>query len=270
MTACCMAASSARPPSVPSLLTVDETSIAGIPDAKIVRIQQFPRPSSRRGEWNAVRAAARPAAPPGPTPPRRPARTSSFETCAPARWRATEVLKSIGNPAPALATAKRTLSATYSWPIQSHASMGPSCAVADIRPTAPPSGPPPRPPIATSAASPLSSICPRQRAADLSRRLRQLRHQRQRRRRRRRGPALARHRPSRARAMVAPGRAGLGPQRDRRICSTCAAALERQGPGHGLGDHRPPARQHAGPAGHAPARPGSRRPRAAARAWPPG
>jgi nicotinate dehydrogenase subunit B len=34
----------------------------------------------------------------------------------------------------ALAEARDALTATYSWPLQSHASMGPSCAVADVKP----------------------------------------------------------------------------------------------------------------------------------------
>jgi CO/xanthine dehydrogenase Mo-binding subunit len=39
-----------------------------------------------------------------------------------------------GDPAAALPTAVTQLAATYSWPFQSHASLGPSCAVADVRP----------------------------------------------------------------------------------------------------------------------------------------
>jgi nicotinate dehydrogenase subunit B len=38
-----------------------------------------------------------------------------------------------GNAPAALKGAARTLSATYFWPFQSHASLGPSCAVADVR-----------------------------------------------------------------------------------------------------------------------------------------
>ena len=45
----------------------------------------------------------------------------------------TETLRSLGDAGAALATSSHVLRASYQWPIQSHASMGPSCAVADIR-----------------------------------------------------------------------------------------------------------------------------------------
>jgi len=38
-----------------------------------------------------------------------------------------------GDPAVAFSSASKELSATYTWPCQSHASLGPSCAVADVR-----------------------------------------------------------------------------------------------------------------------------------------
>jgi nicotinate dehydrogenase subunit B len=44
-----------------------------------------------------------------------------------------EMLRSVGNAPAVLDQAQQVIHATYSWPIQSHASMGPSCAVADIR-----------------------------------------------------------------------------------------------------------------------------------------
>ena len=44
-----------------------------------------------------------------------------------------QVLVTKGDPAAALPTAAKQLSATYRWPYQSHASLGPSCAVADMR-----------------------------------------------------------------------------------------------------------------------------------------
>ena len=44
-----------------------------------------------------------------------------------------EMLRSVGDARATIDRAERVIQATYSWPIQSHASMGPSCAVADIR-----------------------------------------------------------------------------------------------------------------------------------------
>jgi len=45
-----------------------------------------------------------------------------------------ETVADAGDVETALASAARTLEATYLWPFQAHASMGPSCAVADVRP----------------------------------------------------------------------------------------------------------------------------------------
>ena len=44
----------------------------------------------------------------------------------------TETLRSAGDAADGARSAPHVIRATYAWPIQSHASMGPSCAVADI------------------------------------------------------------------------------------------------------------------------------------------
>lgn len=49
----------------------------------------------------------------------------------PARTR--EVLNEVGDVEAALASSARTLEARYEWPFLSHAAMGPSCAVADVR-----------------------------------------------------------------------------------------------------------------------------------------
>ena len=44
-----------------------------------------------------------------------------------------EVLINKGEAPAALPEGAKTLKATYYWPMQSHASLGPSCAVADVR-----------------------------------------------------------------------------------------------------------------------------------------
>src|SRR5437773_2058481 len=48
----------------------------------------------------------------------------------------TETIVNKGDPAAALPGTAKQLSALYVWPIQSHASLGPSCAVADVGPEA--------------------------------------------------------------------------------------------------------------------------------------
>jgi CO/xanthine dehydrogenase Mo-binding subunit len=45
-----------------------------------------------------------------------------------------EIVSQTGDAASVLARAAKTLAATYQWPAQSHGSIGPSCAVADVRP----------------------------------------------------------------------------------------------------------------------------------------
>jgi len=44
-----------------------------------------------------------------------------------------ETIRNTGDTAAIFAQGGRVMTASYRWPIQSHASMGPSCAVADIR-----------------------------------------------------------------------------------------------------------------------------------------
>src|SRR5439155_16705155 len=122
-----------RPPAVgATLLAVDESSLSGIPDVRVVRIESFLGVVAP-DEWAAVRAARALKATwsaweglPGSVGLDRSVRASAVER--------TETLVSRGDPAAALPTAVTQLAATYSWPFQSHASLGPSCAVADVRP----------------------------------------------------------------------------------------------------------------------------------------
>ena len=121
-----------RPPKIGAGLTsVDETSIAAIAGARIVRIKDFLAVVAPR-EWDAVRAMDAIKASWGEAP----AMASSdklYDTVRQTPVSKTETVKSTGDTAAAFAGAARVMSATYRWPIQSHASMGPSCAVADIK-----------------------------------------------------------------------------------------------------------------------------------------
>ncbi len=122
-----------RPPAIgASLLAVDESSLGGIPDVRVVRLESFLGVVAP-DEWAAVRAASALKATwsaweglPGSAGLDRYVRESAVER--------TETLVSRGDPAAALPAAVTQLAATYSWPFQSHASLGPSCAVADVRP----------------------------------------------------------------------------------------------------------------------------------------
>lgn len=121
-----------HPPAIGAKLeSVDETSISGIPGVKVVRIQDFLGVVAD-DEWAAVRASRELKASwsgggglPGSDGLQRAVRESATE--------GDETVLHRGDAAQALSDAAKKLSATYYWPPQSHASLGPSCAVADVR-----------------------------------------------------------------------------------------------------------------------------------------
>jgi CO/xanthine dehydrogenase Mo-binding subunit len=116
------------------LLSVDQSSIRNIPDVRVVRIESFLGVVAN-DEWAAVRAAKELKTTwsewqglPGSEGLDRYVRESAVER--------DEVLVNRGDAAAALPSTANQLSATYAWPFQSHASLGPSCALADVRPEA--------------------------------------------------------------------------------------------------------------------------------------
>jgi CO/xanthine dehydrogenase Mo-binding subunit len=121
-----------RPPAIGAKLqSVDESSIRGIPDVRVVRIENFLGVVAA-DEWAAVRATRELKAAwsdwqglPGNDGLDRFIREGAVER--------DQDLVSRGDPAAALSTAAKQFSSTYEWPLQSHASLGPSCAVADVR-----------------------------------------------------------------------------------------------------------------------------------------
>jgi len=122
-----------RPPAIGArLVDVDEKSIAAIPGARVVRIKDFLAVVAER-EWNAVRAAKQLRV--------RWEGGGGMPTSATvhAAMRSTEISKNEdlikqGDSAGTLRGSARKYAASYEWPAQSHASMGPSCAVADYKP----------------------------------------------------------------------------------------------------------------------------------------
>jgi nicotinate dehydrogenase subunit B len=121
-----------RPPAMAAkLLTVDESSIRAIPDVRVVRVESFLGVVAK-DEWAAIRAARELKTTwsdwqglPGSDGLDRQMRTAAVERDQPVANR--------GDVVRALPTAAKQLSATYYWPFQSHASLGPSCAVADVK-----------------------------------------------------------------------------------------------------------------------------------------
>jgi len=124
-----------RPPALgATLVSVDESSVAAIPTARVVRIHSFLAVVAER-EWDAVRAAGalKTSWTPGAGLPEA---SKEFEAMRASRVvRDQEIAKkgdvsALNAPAPGLT---RMLTAQYRWPIQTHGSIGPSCAVADVR-----------------------------------------------------------------------------------------------------------------------------------------
>ena len=121
-----------RPPAIGAKLqAVDATSIAQIPGAQIVRLRDFLAVVAPR-EWDAVRALRAVQATWEAATPLAGSETV-YDVVRATPVARTETLRNVGDAPGALAAATRVIRASYAWPIQSHASMGPSCAVADIR-----------------------------------------------------------------------------------------------------------------------------------------
>ena len=120
-----------RPPQIGArLIDVDAGSIAHIPGAEVVRNKDFLAVVAPR-EWDAVRAL-RSLKASWSEAATLPGSDNLFEAVRATPVAHVETLRSVGDAPTVLDQAQRVIRATYSWPIQSHASMGPSCAVADI------------------------------------------------------------------------------------------------------------------------------------------
>ena len=123
-----------HPPAVGATLrTIDESSIAGIPGARVARIESLVAVVAER-EWDAVRGArALKTEWTGGTPlPDHGALHDTMRASAPVR---DQVVAKKGDLSALTAPAAgaRMLAATYRWPVQTHGTMGPSCGVADVR-----------------------------------------------------------------------------------------------------------------------------------------
>ena len=121
-----------RPPAIGAkLLSVDESSIRAIPDVRIVRVESFLGVVAK-DEWAAVRAAKELKAT-WSQPRELPGSTGLEQYIRQAPRQKDQEVMARGDVTQGLATASRQLSATYYWPYQSHASLGPSCAIADFK-----------------------------------------------------------------------------------------------------------------------------------------
>ena len=114
-----------------SLIVVDELSVRDIPGlVAVVRIGDFIGVVAEREE-NAVKAAAQLKVSWKPTPAL--PNLKDVETALRANPSTPRVLIDKGDVDAAIAAADRPMQRTYIWPYQMHGSIGPSCAVADVR-----------------------------------------------------------------------------------------------------------------------------------------
>jgi CO/xanthine dehydrogenase Mo-binding subunit len=113
------------------LMAVDESSIRTIPNVKVVRIESFLGVVAP-DEWAAIRAARELKTTwsdwqglPGSEQLERYVRTTAVDH--------DQTVTTKGDTTAGMAAGAHKLEASYWWPNQSHASLGPSCAVADVR-----------------------------------------------------------------------------------------------------------------------------------------
>lgn len=122
-----------RPPNAGCTpVSVDEGSLRGIPGARVVREKDYIAVVADR-EWDAVRAAENLkvtwTAQCSPFPPMEKLHQHIRETKANGKG----MPVNRGDVEAALKGAQRLVEAEYEWPLQSHASMGPACAIADVK-----------------------------------------------------------------------------------------------------------------------------------------
>ena len=114
----------------PTVVAIDEASIKGIPGVQIVRRGNFVGVVAPR-EWDAVRAARQLKVTWAPFAESLPGREGLFDSFRAAKT-SDGVDTNTGDVTAALSKGAHVLSATYHGPYQSHGTMAPNCAVADV------------------------------------------------------------------------------------------------------------------------------------------
>ena len=112
---------------------VDEGSIKDIPGARVVWDKGFLGVVADK-EWDAIKAAQQLKVEWSDVKPPFPDQAALYDHIRKAPVRKREVDgKQTGNVDEAFKTAARVIEAEYEWPFQSHACMGPACAVVEIK-----------------------------------------------------------------------------------------------------------------------------------------
>jgi nicotinate dehydrogenase subunit B len=111
---------------------VDESSIKDIPGARVVWDKGFLGVVADK-EWDAIKAAKDLKVEwSQPTPPF-PSQAALYEHIRQAPTRKRDEGKGAGNVDEAFKNAARVIEAEYEWPFQSHSSMGPACALVEVK-----------------------------------------------------------------------------------------------------------------------------------------
>jgi nicotinate dehydrogenase subunit B len=120
-----------RPPAIgATLVSVDESSINNLSGAKAVRVKDFLAVVAD-DEWTAIRAA-RVLRAQWSEWTGLPEQDKLVATLRTDPGMTDEILITRGQPGTSGRDGAKTLTASYFWPMQSHGSIGPSCAVADV------------------------------------------------------------------------------------------------------------------------------------------
>jgi CO/xanthine dehydrogenase Mo-binding subunit len=121
-----------RPPAIgATLISVDEDSVKHLSGVKVVRIKNFLAVVAE-DEWTTIRAASALRAQWSDWAGL-PAQDKLVETLRADPGITEQGLVTKGAPVTPRPQDAKTVTASYFWPMQSHASLGPSCAVADVR-----------------------------------------------------------------------------------------------------------------------------------------
>jgi nicotinate dehydrogenase subunit B len=122
-----------RPPVAGSVpVKVDESSIRDIPTARAVWKNGFLGVVAEK-EWDAIQAMGNLKVEWSQVTPPFPPQASLYDVIRKSPVRKRVVETNVGNVDEAFKTAARVIEAEYEWPFQSHASMGPACALVEIK-----------------------------------------------------------------------------------------------------------------------------------------
>jgi nicotinate dehydrogenase subunit B len=113
-------------------VAIDEGSIKHIPGARVVREGNFLAVIADK-EWDAVKAYNALKVQWSDAKPPFPSQDMLYDHIRKAPVRKREDVKPVGNVDEAFKNAARVVEAEYEWPFQSHACMGPACAVVEIK-----------------------------------------------------------------------------------------------------------------------------------------